>query len=152
MIQLKLYTSCDCSEILTLFYDTVHTVNQADYTKSQLDAWAPQNADLHTWDEKLKTMYTLLAVKDNHLAGFGSITPEGYLDLLYVHKDHQGEGIGTQLCHALEQWAEKQGAREYTVHASITAKPFFESQGYTVKQQQTVTRRGETLTNFIMEK
>jgi putative acetyltransferase len=34
---------------------------------------------------------------------------------------------------------------------SITAKPFFESKGFHVKQQ-TIVRKGIELTNYIMEK
>jgi len=36
--------------------------------------------------------------------------------------------------------------------ASITAKPFFEKMGFSVVQEQSVSRRGETLTNYLMEK
>ena len=36
--------------------------------------------------------------------------------------------------------------------ASITARPAFESQGFTVIAAQTVERRGESFTNYRMEK
>lgn len=39
-----------------------------------------------------------------------------------------------------------------TVHASRTARPFFEQRGYRVLAEQQVERRGVTLTNFRMEK
>ncbi len=48
--------------------------------------------------------------------------------------------------------------RDYTqaqvdaTEASITAKPFFESQGFLVVKQQEVERRGQKLINFAMEK
>ena len=40
----------------------------------------------------------------------------------------------------------------YTVHASLTARPFFERRGYAVTQRQEVERRGVKLPNFAMEK
>ena len=39
-----------------------------------------------------------------------------------------------------------------TTHASITARPFFEARGYRVVRPQQVERRGQVLTNFVMEK
>ena len=38
------------------------------------------------------------------------------------------------------------------VHASITARPFFEKRGYRVIKEQKVERQGVLLTNFVMEK
>lgn len=43
---LRKYATADCGELVRLFYETVHTINVADYTKEQLDAWAPENVDL----------------------------------------------------------------------------------------------------------
>ena len=39
-----------------------------------------------------------------------------------------------------------------TTHASITARSFFEKQGYRVIREQQVERKGLLLTNFVMEK
>ena len=43
---IRQYRPPDCKEITELFYGTVHRVNSADYTKEQLDVWAPEQADL----------------------------------------------------------------------------------------------------------
>ena len=43
---LRSYISADLDELLTLFYETVHTVNARDYTPQQLDAWADGAPDL----------------------------------------------------------------------------------------------------------
>ena len=82
------------------------------------------------------------------IVGFGDMASDGYLDRLYVHADHQGQGIATALCDRLEQAV--QGP--ITTHASITARPFFEKRGYAVIKEQTVERQGVALTNFVMIK
>ena len=41
---------------------------------------------------------------------------------------------------------------EFTTHASLTAKPFFEKRGYQVVQEQQVERKGILLTNYVMKK
>ena len=134
MIKIRKYTPSDLPEIAQLFYDTVHTVNAADYDDEQLDAWADGNIDM---DEE-----------NGVIAGFGDIDETGYLDRLYVHKDYQGRGIGTAICERLESRVRC----KITTHASVTAKPFFRQRGYRVIRKQQVERRGVLLTNFVMEK
>lgn len=44
-MEIREYRPEDCREMAALFYDTVHGVNAADYTKEQLDAWADGKVD-----------------------------------------------------------------------------------------------------------
>lgn len=154
MIKLRSYQSSDCKELSELFYNTVHTVNQKDYTLEQLDAWADGHVDLAAWDASFLAHHTVVAEEDGRLIGFGDMDQSGYLDRLYVHKDYQGRGIAKALCDCLEnrgREAQKAGDR-FTTHASITARPFFERRGYRVVKEQQVERRGQKLTNYVMEK
>lgn len=66
----------------------------------------------------------MVALIGGRIAGFADMDPtSGYLDRLY-----------------------------YTVHASITARPFFEKRGYAVVCKQEVQRHGVWLVNYAMEK
>lgn len=132
-----------------LFYDTVHEVNIRDYTAEQVNAWADGNVDLTAWDKSFSEHYTVVAEEYGVIVGFGDITEGGYLDRLYVHKDYQRKEIATAICDKLESYPDTD---ELTVHASITAKPFFISRGYSVVKKQEVVRRGVVLTNFVMKK
>lgn len=67
------YQSSDCKELAELFYDTVHRVNARDYTKEQLDVWATGQVDLEKWNQTLKEHYSVVAIKDNAVVGFGDI-------------------------------------------------------------------------------
>lgn len=147
MIDIRDYKSEDIKEILQLFYDTVHEVNAKDYTEEQLDAWASKDVDLTAWDKSLLSHYSYVAVLYNTIVSFGDINDEGYLDRLYVHKDYQGKGIGSAICNKLETVL---NFKTIYVHASITAKPFFEKRGYSVVKEQTVMRHGVSLKNYIM--
>lgn len=140
------YNPADCSEIAALFYQTVHEVNKQDYTSEQLNAWATGKVDLTAWNQSFLEHYTLVAVENGRIAGFGDIDETGYLDRLYVHKDHQREGIAAALCSRLE--AHVQG--NILTHASITARPFFQKRGYKVLKKQQIERQNVLLTNFVM--
>lgn len=144
---LRKYKSSDCKCLTELFYDTVHTVNAKDYTKEQLDAWAPYEIDLIEWDKSLSEHYSVVAVQDDIVVGFGDIDKSGYLDRLYVHKDYQRQGIATAVCNELEDAV---NSFEIFTYASVTAKPFFEKRGYKIVSEQRVVRNGVYLTNYKM--
>ena len=149
-VQLRPYREGDCPALAALFTDTVHTVNAADYTPAQLDAWAPAaGPDLQDWDQRFKDHITLVAEVEGRLAGFADLDPAaGYLDRLYVGSRFQRQGVATALCDALEEAA----AGPVVTHASVTARPFFARRGYRVLRAQQVERRGVTLANYVMEK
>ena len=143
------YRPSDCEKIAELFYQTVHSVNQKDYTPEQLDAWATGQVDLVQWNRTLSDHYTVVAEEDGVILGFGDMAEDGYLDRLYVHKDHQGQGIATALCDRLERAV---GAQSIATYASITARPFFEKRGYQTVKPNQVERNGVRLTNYLMKK
>lgn len=148
-LRLRPYREEDAKALAQLFYDTVHTVNAADYTKEQLDVWAPKERDPDTWNQSFLQHRTLVAEQDGRIAGFGDMDETGYLDRLYVHKEFQRQGIAAAICDALEGESE---AEKFETHASITARPFFEARGYEVIHAQQVERQGILLTNYVMRK
>lgn len=147
-VDIRQYRQSDCKELIELFYNTVHTVNAKDYTKEQLNAWGTGQVDLERWNLSLQEHYSIVAVDNNVIVGFGDIDKTGYLDRLFVHTDYQGKGIATAICNQLEQFVEG----NITTHASITARLFFETRGYKVIKEQQVERQGVFLTNYMMVK
>lgn len=159
------YKPSDCEALAELFYNTVHTVNAKDYTKKQLDAWADGSLDPEKWNASFLAHYSLIAEEDGEIVGFGDIDDTGYLDRLFVHADRQRRGVASAICNMLESYMrgsshgasvcggiESVGGGKITVHASVTARPFFEKRGYKVVKPQEVERHGVVLTNFVMEK
>lgn len=159
-ITVRKYTPADCEEIAKLFYDTVHTVCSRDYSKAELNAWANGRVDLEAWNRSFISHKTLIAEIDGKIVGFGdmdisygcSICASAYLDRLYVHKDYQRKGIGRAILSALEKYAEENAVGIISTYASITAHPFFEAMGYDTVRENTVTREGVELTNYLMKK
>ncbi|MFJ7826598.1 GNAT family N-acetyltransferase [Psychrobacillus sp. NPDC096623] len=149
------YNETDTEGIVSLFYETVHSVNSKDYSQSELNAWAPrdeQESKMMSWKESLGQNITFVAIVNDKVVGFSDLTHNGHLDRLYVHKDYQGQGIATALIDMLESEAKKLNLLEIDTEASITAKPFFEHRGYKIVCSQTVERRGVNLSNFKMIK
>lgn len=148
-MQLREYKTSDCEQLAELFYQTVHSVNTRDYTKEQLNVWATGKVDLQEWDKSFMEHKTIVAVESDEIIGFGDMDNTGYLDRLFVHKDHQREGIASAICDKLECSV---NGKRISTHASITARLFFEKRGYFVITEQQVVRSGVSLTNYLMEK
>ena len=145
---LRKYKPTDCKVITELFYNTVHTINLKDYSKEQVNVWATGNVDLEKWNDSFSKHYTVIAEIDDTIVGFGDIDKNGYLDMLYVHKDYQKQGVATAICNELEKAV---NTPKIITHASITAKDFFEKRGDKVLKKQQVEREGIFLINFVME-
>lgn len=151
-VQVRCYQDGDAKHIASIFYNTVHTVNAKDYTKEQLNAWAPYYDNYAAWQEKCAQLNPFVATIDGTIVGFAEFEPNGHIDCFYVHHEFQGAGVGTALMREIEMEArEKLLPRMYT-EVSITAKPFFVRKGFQVIKQQTVEIRDIKLTNFLMEK
>ena len=101
----------------------------------------------------IKTHYFIVAVnQQSEIVGFSSITPQGYLHSMFVHKDFQGMGIATILLKEIEQHAITTGVMRITSEVSLTARPFFEKRGYIVEEEQKRKANQLSLTNFWMAK
>lgn len=148
-MNIRQYKSSDLEQIARLFYETVHAVNIKDYTEQQVNVWATGNISLKEWDSSFLRHLTYVAVENDLIIGFGDVDETGYLDRLYVHKDFQGQGVATAICNRLENEIK---VSCITVHASITAQPFFEKRGFQTIRLQEVERQGVFLKNYIMIK
>lgn len=154
-MRIRKYNDSDINEIVNLFYETVHSVNKRDYTKKQLNAWALKSEledKLKSWNKSFNTNITYVVEIRSDIVGFSDMTHSGYIDRLYTHKDFQGKGIATMLLNKLESIAMSVGISEIYTAASVTAKSFFEKNGYGIIMQQNVERNGVFLSNFKMHK
>jgi putative acetyltransferase len=86
------------------------------------------------------------------IAGFADLEPDGHIDMLYVHAEHQSKGVARALLAHIEDVAIRLGLDRLYTEASITARTAFEHSGFPVVATQTVLLRGETFTNYRMER
>lgn len=146
------YGSADAATLCRLFFETVRSVNAADYSEEQLWAWAPEIPDTETWHERMSGRHTLVAEEEGQIVGFAELEGNGHLDMFYVRKDAVGRGVGSCLYAAVEGRALELGPGRLFTEASITARPFFERHGFVVLGRNVLARRGVELVNYSMEK
>ncbi len=151
-MRIRTYGPADLAAIVRLFQETVHEIGARYYEREQLDAWAPGDLDPAAWALRLDRNFARVAEEDGALVGFAELSPEGVVDMLYVHKDRQGRGVASALLAELEARARTAGHTRLATDASRVAKPFFQSRGFAVLAAQSVERRGVRIENFRMEK
>ncbi len=150
-MNIRLATSGDLSEIIKLFESTVRTVNAKDYTPEQIEVWASAKNE-KIWRKKVETQHFYIAEINKTLVGFSSIDNKGYLDFMYVRKDHQGKGVAKGLLEAVESKAGDLGIQCVFSSMSITAQPFFLTRGYEETSKETKELDGVVFINCIMMK
>lgn len=151
-MKVRAYEARDAHKISQLFYETVHAVNRADYSPEQLRAWAPEAPDPALWHARMQSRCTLVAEEEGEVVAFAELEEDGHLDMFYCRQDRVGQGVGSRLYEAVEHEARAWKLARIFTEASITARPFFRRQGFVTVREQTVTRHGVELTNFVMEK
>jgi putative acetyltransferase len=152
MIIIKIAQESDIPNIAKLFYETIQTVNIKDYTQEEVDDWSSWYSDTDKWKQKINEQFFIIAQLNNELVGFSSLSEDGYLDYMFVHKEHQRKGIAKKLYSKIEEKALEQKNHIIYSEVSITAKKFFESLGFEIEKLQTKKSKNKELTNFRMRK
>ena len=152
-ILIRQYRPGDEEALSKIYFNTIHKINAKDYTKEQLDVWAPKSSlEANAWAKKFKKTQPLVAIIDEQIVGFSEFEPTGHIDCFYCHDKWIGKGVGSALMDTIFEQAKKQGIPRVFAEVSITAKPFFEKYGFLVTKEQQIERQGIKLTNYKMEK
>ena len=151
MITLRPYRPDDALALLAMVRDTIRRVNSRDYSPAQIAAWASDDIDTVSWAGRFTGRYVPVAEEAGRPVGFAELEPDGHIDRVYVSADHQRRGIGRQLMAAVMAEARRVGLARLFTEASITARPFFATQGFMVLAPQVVMCRGVEFVNYRME-
>jgi putative acetyltransferase len=134
-MKIRRATSDDNDQIRQLFYETITNINVKDYNSEQIRLWSSGHLKIDRWNKSISEQYFIICESDCIINGFASITDKGYLDFMYVHKDHQGKGIASAMLAELETYADSKGIKDIWAQVSITARPFFRSKGFEITKE-----------------
>ena len=151
-VQVRPHRNGDIPDISRLYYDTIHLINSRDYSREQVEAWAPRVPDASFWKERIKKYRMYVAEQEKSVVGFTELDTNGHIDCFFVHYQWQRRGIGTRLMDKLVATAGKERMPRLFAEVSITAAPFFRNSGFTVLRETAAVRRNVTLKQFAMER
>lgn len=143
----------DLDAILTLYHNTVKVINSKHYTEEQIEAWLEDEKRADKFLKKIKEQLFYVCTDEiGELLGFSSITKTGYLDLLYASPGVQRQGVGSLLLEQMIIASKIYKFKQIDADVSITAIPFFQSQGFEVIKEQEKVRNNVILKNYKMIK
>lgn len=151
-VHIRAYSEADLDALIDLFTSSVRQVASRDYSPAQIEAWAPVAVNREQWATRLGSRPTYVAEASGQIVGFSDLEPDGHIDMLFVHADHQGQGVARALLDHITARAHEQGIARLFTEASITARLFFERNGFDQIEAQDVELRGQSFRNYRMAK
>jgi len=142
----------DIDTLKSLYAGTIRNVCCADYDEQQIGVWSANEKDDSRWNKVAREQTVIVAEDGNEITGFCTLTNRGYIDLFFVHMNHQRKGIARVLYRELEKFAAEQGVLLLTADVSKTARPFFESMGFDLIAEQEISLKDVVLVNYRMSK
>lgn len=148
------YRPADAVDLATIFYRSVREVACRDYSKAQVEAWAPGRGDPGAWNSRATDgRMTIVAVDgtDRPIA-FGDMETNGHVDHLFSSPEALGTGAASAIYNRLESHARELGLTRLYVEASECALPFFEQKGFIKLRRNDFAVHGVSIHNYAMEK
>ena len=149
---LRPFLLSDTPALAHIFRDSIEVLAMDDYDDAQLAAWIAQADDEIAFGKKLAASLTLVASVTKAPAGFASLKGADRLEMLYVDPSAARQGIGGQLCDALERLAQARGVKKLTGDISDTALRLFEKRGYSAERRNTMPLGDVWIGNTTMTK
>ena len=101
------------------------TASKSQWTNSS-HAWKSSSGDQQRWHRLIENQYFIIAILNGKIVGFASLDQGNYVDVMYVHRDFQRQGIAQQLYSTLENEAKRQkDSQLFMPEVRHCKKPFF---------------------------
>ena len=151
-MKIRLARDEDYAAIVRMHKQTIRNVNKNDYTPEEIKAWSGRTSVKRFRDSAHKCK-RWVALDGEKIIGFTD-HPLDKCEIwgLYVHKDYIGQGVGNKLIKKVEQSLLKQGCKNIKVESTITAKKFYQKQGYQVKKKSFDLIENQKVTTYILAK
>jgi GNAT superfamily N-acetyltransferase len=138
-------------ELWRLHYHTTREINGRDYTKEQVERWAPDRMEAD-WKERIRQKNPFVAEHEGDVIGFAELEANGHIDRFYCHHQWQRRGIGKLLYQAIEQEAFRLEIPALFLESSITAREFFLGRGFQIVKEESNLICGAPAPRFHMRK
>lgn len=133
-MEIKLFNDSYADEVSKMIVDNLLKVNSVDYPMSDMLEMAKE----HTPEDVVKmaqSRYMVVSLQDGKITGVVSCSPmedesQYLLSTFFILPELQGHGIGKALFEHIEDYARKQGAKQFIVSASLSSPIFYEKMGF----------------------
>ncbi|MFB6115494.1 MAG: GNAT family N-acetyltransferase [Candidatus Nanohalobium sp.] len=137
----------ECREIIEKATSSIDTKYSSEELEHLEQAVPDMVAELAEKDE-----FKFYVAENETITGVAGFHPKGKIAGIFIHPDHQREGIGRKLMQKIDNEAEKEGVEELEVSASITAKEFYEKFGFKTIEETESEIEGKYIPIYKMKK
>jgi putative acetyltransferase len=148
---IRLAQDKDFASIARLHRETIRHVNSKDYPEDIILVWSGRTK-ASRYRNSASKVKRWVAVENEKVIGFCDHNFKCELDGLYIHKDFQGKGIGKKLLKKAEDSMKKIGCKIIKIISTITAKTFYQKNGYKVIKKSSHQIEDKKADVFIMSK
>lgn len=124
----------DAEAIIIAHVSSIREVCAKDYTPEQIKAWAGRKFKANLWCQTMDRDLVWVVEVEGIVRGYGhlAIMGEGKAEVmgLYLAPEALGKGAGKELFKMILTEARKNGASDIELHSTLTAKTFYERQGF----------------------
>ncbi|MEW4448062.1 GNAT family N-acetyltransferase [Qipengyuania sp. JC766] len=147
-------TSGNFEVLADLFAASVERIGPRAYSLVQVAAWTQRANGVTEFANRLGQgdIIILACNSVGDVAGYAILQPDGCIDHLYCHPDHERRGIGAGLLERCEDEAERLGIMRLYTAASEIARPVFGRGGYRLIGRRDFEIGGVPIHNYAMEK
>ncbi|MCA0176477.1 MAG: GNAT family N-acetyltransferase [Proteobacteria bacterium] len=138
--------------LFEVFHSAIHRIACRDYSRAQINAWAPAQVDHDLWVARMRGINPFVAELEGEPVGYADVQASGYVDHFFVSGHHPRQGIGRALMATLVTEARHLRLSEMTSDVSRTAEPFFRRFGFEVVERRAPVVRGVAVPNALMRK
>jgi len=121
--------------IWRVYYGSTRNIVGREYTREQVERWAPDSFDMENWKKRLAQKNPFVALIADKIVGFAELEPDGHIDRFYCHHKFQRQGIGSALMREVLAEAGRMGVTRLFAEVSITARDFFLAKGFTIDEE-----------------
>lgn len=150
MIKIEKYDVKMIPEIWDVYFTSIRMVCNKDYSKEQVEAWAPVSFDLDLFRKRIDKLDPLVATLNGKVVGYTDLQNDGLIDHFFVHGEFQGKGVGAKLMEAI--FIKGKAFPKLYSHVSHTAKPFYLKHGFSFVNVRREYVRGTYIENSLMVK
>lgn len=156
MINIRRAKHSDAHDIITAHVRSIREICAKDYTPEQIEAWAGRKFKPELWCQAMDRDYVWVVELNSQVKGFGhlAIMNENIGEVmgLYFTPELRGLKAGKKLFSEMVEEARKHGVKKLELHATLTAKTFYESLGFhQVEGRCSVEMQGVDIPCFPME-
>ncbi len=133
-MKIRLIRDEDYAEVARLRRLTIRNVNAKDYSEDVIRDWSAKTG-VRSFRESADACKRWVAIEKDRVIGFCEHSFGCELSRIYVHKDHLRKGVGSRLLEVAEASLKEQGCKEVMIESTVTAKDFYENNGYKVLEK-----------------